>query len=76
MGVAIYNAVAAAIGGFLGPFVVGAVVQRTGSFVSSMVIMGAFLTWAGIMMIALGIYTHVKKRAKTTYRLLDMVRKP
>jgi hypothetical protein len=65
VGVAIYNAVAAAIGGFLGPFVVGAFVQRTGSFVSSMVVMGAFLAWAGLMMIALGIYTQVKKRAKT-----------
>lgn len=63
MGVAIYNAVAAAIGGFLGPFVVGAFVQRTGSFVSSMVVMGAFLAWAGLMMIALGVYTQVKKRA-------------
>lgn len=57
-----FNAVAAAIGGFLGPFVVGAFVQRMGTFVSSMVAMGALLCWAGIMMIALGIYVRVDKR--------------
>jgi hypothetical protein len=57
-----FNAVAAAIGGFLGPFVVGAFVQRMGTFVSSMVAMGAFLCWAGVMMIALGIYTRVGER--------------
>jgi uncharacterized membrane protein len=58
----VFNAVAAAIGGFLGPFVVGAVVQRMGTFVSSMVAMGAFLCWAGVMMVALGIYTRVTER--------------
>jgi hypothetical protein len=62
VGVSMFNAVAAAIGGFLGPFVVGAFVQRMGTFVSSMVAMGAFLCWAGIMMIALGIYTRVRER--------------
>jgi hypothetical protein len=64
VGVAIYNAVAAAIGGFLGPFIVGAFVQRMGTFVSSMVAMGAFLGWAGIMMVALGVYMRVDKRHK------------
>jgi hypothetical protein len=64
VGVAIYNAFAAAIGGFLGPFIVGAFVQRMGTFVSSMVAMGAFLCWAGVMMVALGIYMQVDKRRK------------
>lgn len=62
MGVSIFNAVGAAIGGFLGPFVVGAFVQRMGTFMSSMVAMGAFLCWAGVMMVVLGIYEHVNKR--------------
>jgi hypothetical protein len=62
VGVSIFNAVGAAIGGFLGPFVVGAFVQRMGTFVSSMVAMGAFLAWAGVMMVALGIYKHMSKR--------------
>lgn len=56
VGVALFNAVGAAVGGFLGPFVVGAIVQRTGSFVSSMVVMGGFLCWAGVMMAGLGLY--------------------
>jgi hypothetical protein len=62
VGVSIFNAVGAAIGGFLGPFVVGAFVQRTGTFVSSMVAMGAFLCWAGVMMVGLGVYTRISKR--------------
>lgn len=57
VGVAIFNAVGAAVGGFLGPFIVGAFVQRMGTFVSSMVAMGAFLCWAGVMMVALWVYT-------------------
>lgn len=64
VGVAIYNAVAAAIGGFLGPFIVGAFVQRMGTFVYSMVAMGAFLGWAGVMMVALGVYLRVDKHRK------------
>jgi hypothetical protein len=62
VGVSIFNAVGAAVGGFLGPFVVGAFVQRMGTFVSSMVAMGAFLAWAGVMMVALGIFEHINKR--------------
>jgi len=62
VGVSIFNAVGAAIGGFMGPFVVGAFVQRMGTFVSSMVAMGAFLCASGVMMVGLGIYTQVRKR--------------
>lgn len=68
VGVSIFNAVGAAIGGFLGPFVVGAFVQRTGTFVSSMVAMGAFLCWAGVMMVGLGIYTRISKRRASRRR--------
>jgi hypothetical protein len=64
VGVAIYNAIAASVGGFLGPFVVGGLVQRTGSFVSSMVVMGGFLAFAGLMMVALAVRTCTQQRRK------------
>lgn len=63
VGVAIFNAFAAALGGFLGPIVVGAFVQRTGSFVASMVVMGAFLGFGGLMMAALGVWTCAQQRS-------------
>lgn len=64
VGVAIYNAVAASFGGFLGPFVVGGLVQQTGSFVSSMVVMGGFLAFAGLMMVGLAVWTCTQERRK------------
>lgn len=64
VGMAIYNAVAASVGGFLGPFVVGGLVQRTGSFVSSMVVMGGFLAFAGIMMVGSGVWTYTQERLR------------
>lgn len=64
VGMAIYNAVAASVGGFLGPFVVGGLVQRTGSFVSSMVVMGGFLAFAGLMMVGLAVWTCTQERRK------------
>lgn len=64
VGVAIFNAVGASIGGFLGPLVTGAFVQRTGSFVESMVAMGAFLCSSGLMMVGLGIYTTTTQRRR------------
>lgn len=63
MGVALFNA-AATVGGALGPFVVGACVHHTGSFVSAMVIMGAFLAAAGLMMAGLGVYIRVKQGSR------------
>jgi hypothetical protein len=60
--VAIFNAVGAAIGGFVGPLVIGAFVQRMGTFVSAMVAMGAFLCFAGLMMVGLNIATRLSQR--------------
>ncbi|KAI8465365.1 MAG: major facilitator superfamily domain-containing protein [Monoraphidium minutum] len=62
VGVSIFNAVGAAIGGSIGPYAVGAFVQRTGTFVSAMIFMGMFLFAAGTMMTGLGIYELVHKR--------------
>ena len=62
MGVSIFNAVGAAIGGFIGPYSVGAFVQRTGSIASSMIFMGIFLFAAGAMMAGLGVWEWVRRR--------------
>jgi hypothetical protein len=64
VGVAIFNAVGAAIGGFVGPLVIGAFVQRMGTFVSAMVAMGAFLCFAGLMMVGLNIATRLVQRRR------------
>lgn len=61
---AIFNAVGAAIGGFVGPLVIGAFVQRMGTFVSAMVAMGAFLCFAGLMMVGLNIATRLAHRRR------------
>ncbi|KAF8068182.1 abaQ [Scenedesmus sp. PABB004] len=50
VGLAIFNAVGAAGGGFAGPWIVGAFVQRRGSFVQAMVFMGMFLLAAGLLL--------------------------
>lgn len=62
VGVSIFNAVGAAIGGFVGPYSVGAFVQRTGSIASSMVFMGVFLMSAGAMMVGLGAWECARRR--------------
>lgn len=72
VGMAIFNAVAASVGGFLGPFVVGGLVQRTGSFVSSMVVMGGFLAFAGLMMVGLAVWTFTQ--ARMTRRKIPVAR--
>lgn len=56
VGVSIFNAVGAAVGGFIGPYAVGAFVQRAGTFVSAMLFMGVFLFAAGAMMVGLGLF--------------------
>lgn len=62
IGVALFNAVGAAVGGFLGPYVTGAVVQRMGSFVKATLIQGSFLLASGVLTVALGIWEQVHKR--------------
>jgi hypothetical protein len=62
IGVAIFNALGAAVGGFLGPYVTGAVVQRMGSFVKATLIQGAFLLASGALTTSLGIWEQAQKR--------------
>jgi MFS-type transporter involved in bile tolerance (Atg22 family) len=50
VGIAIFNAIGAAVGGFSGPWIVGTLVNRMGSFMPSMVFMGVFLTAGGVML--------------------------
>jgi hypothetical protein len=69
VGLAIFNAVGAAIGGFSGPWTVGAIVGHVGSFVPAMVYMGMFLLAAGLMLVGWGIYEQVVKRRKARLAL-------
>jgi hypothetical protein len=59
---AMFNAIGAALGGFLGPYVTGAVVQRMGSFVQATLIQGSFLLASGALTVSLGIWEQVHKR--------------
>uniref|UniRef100_A0A383W9P8 Major facilitator superfamily (MFS) profile domain-containing protein n=1 Tax=Tetradesmus obliquus TaxID=3088 RepID=A0A383W9P8_TETOB len=69
VGLAIFNAVGAAIGGFSGPWTVGAIVGQVGSFVPAMVYMGMFLLAAGLMLTGWGIYEQVCKRRRARLAL-------
>lgn len=62
IGMAMFNAIGAAIGGFLGPYVTGAVVQRMGSFVKATLIQGSFLLASGCLTVSLGIWEQAQKR--------------
>lgn len=62
IGVAMFNAIGAAIGGFIGPYVTGAVVQRVGSFVQATPIQGSFLLASGVLATSLGIWEQLQKR--------------
>lgn len=48
-----YNSVGN-IGGFIGPYFVGTCLQRYNSFAVALPVLGAALTMAGVMMLALG----------------------
>lgn len=58
---AMFNAIGAAVGGFLGPYVTGAVVQRMGSFVQATLIQGSFLLASGALTASLGVWEQVHK---------------
>lgn len=66
VGLALFNASGAAIGGFCGPWIVGSLVGRLGSFVPAMVFMGVFLMTTGIAVTAFGAWEfyHKRKQAK------------
>lgn len=61
IGVSIFNAIGAAFGGFIGPYVTGAVVQRMGSFVEATLIQGSFLLASGTLMTSLGLWEQLQK---------------
>ncbi|WIA31173.1 hypothetical protein OEZ86_001180 [Tetradesmus obliquus] len=69
VGLAIFNAAGAAIGGFSGPWTVGAIVGQVGSFVPAMVYMGMFLLAAGLMLTGWGFYEQVCKRRRARLAL-------
>lgn len=56
IGVGLFNAIGAAVGGFLGPYVTGAVVHRLGSFVQATLIQGSFLAASACLAIGLGLF--------------------
>lgn len=62
VGLSIFNAFGAALGGFVGNLTVGALVTRMGSFVQSMVFMGVFLVASGVMMFGLWMWERFRPR--------------
>eukprot|EP00878_Enallax_costatus_P014248 GHUV01014903.1.p1 GENE.GHUV01014903.1~~GHUV01014903.1.p1 ORF type:complete len:424 (+),score=46.11 GHUV01014903.1:395-1666(+) len=56
VGLSIFNATGASIGGVVGNLVVGALVGKMGSFVQAMVFMGVFLLASGLLMCGLWVW--------------------
>lgn len=63
MGLSIFNAVGASLGGVIGNLVVGSLVTKMGSFVQAMVFMGVFLLAGGLMMLGLWAWEHWHNKA-------------
>lgn len=61
IGMAIFNAIGSS-GGFVGPYLTAAVVQRMGSFVQATLIQGSFLLASGVLATGLGVWERLQKR--------------
>jgi len=62
IGLAIYTLVIACFSGFLGPIIVGALVQQMGSFSEAMVVNGAVMIGAGLLMVGLSVWERRQAR--------------
>jgi hypothetical protein len=62
IGLALYTAILACLGGFSGPVIIGTMVQRLGSFSQATIAMGAILCSAGLLMAALAVWEHCQRR--------------
>lgn len=62
IGLAIYTLVIACFSGFLGPIIVGALVQQMGSFSEAMVVNGAVMIGAGLLMAGLSVWERRQAR--------------
>jgi hypothetical protein len=71
IGIGMFNAIGAAVGGFLGPYVTGAVVLRLGSFVQATIIQGSFLATSGCLAIALGLYELQGRRRDQANKVVE-----
>jgi hypothetical protein len=62
IGLAIYTLLIALFSGFLGPVIAGALVQAMGSFSQSMMVNGAVMVAAGLLMIGLSVWERRQAR--------------
>jgi hypothetical protein len=63
IGLAIYTLLIALFSGFLGPVIAGALVQEMGSFSQAMVVNGAVMVGAGLLMTMLAVFERRQARA-------------
>jgi hypothetical protein len=63
IGLALYTAILACLGGFSGPVIIGTMVQRLGSFSQATIAMGAILCAAGLLMAGLAVSEHRQRRS-------------
>lgn len=63
IGLAIYTLLIALFSGFLGPVIAGALVQEMGSFSQAMVVNGAVMVGAGLLMVVLAVWERRQARA-------------
>lgn len=64
IGLAIYTLLIALFSGFLGPVIAGALVQQMGSFSQAMLVNGAVMVGAGLLMAGLAIWERREARLK------------
>jgi ABC-type nitrate/sulfonate/bicarbonate transport system permease component len=71
VGLAMFNAVCAAIGGFAANAIAGGLTQRMGSFSLATVVMGVFMAAAGGLALGLGIYQQCWQRQRQQQQQLQ-----
>jgi hypothetical protein len=64
IGLALYTAILACLGGFSGPVIIGTMVQRLGSFSQATIAMGAILCAAGLLMAGLAVWEKWGRKEK------------
>lgn len=68
IGLALYTAILACLGGFSGPVIIGTMVQRLGSFSQATIVMGAILCSAALLMAGLAMWERCQRKREKESR--------